>query len=127
MELDYNEDDKKMMSLKTKAINIMFCTLDVIEFNRVLASELAKEVWIILQTTYEGTSQVKKSKIELLFRDYELFEIKEGENIIDMYKWFSNLANNLRGLGQRFETIELVKKIFRSLSDSWTIMVAMIK
>lgn len=127
MELDYNEDDKKMMSLKTKAINIMFCTLDVIEFNRVLACELAKEVWIILQTTYEGTSQVKKSKIELLFRHYELFEIKEGKNIIDMYKWFSNLANNLRGLGQRFETIELVKKIFRSLSDSWTIMVAMIK
>lgn len=49
------------------------------------------------------------------FCKYKLFEIKSGENIMDIYKHFSNLVNKLKGLGKRFETIELVKKVLRFL------------
>lgn len=51
------------------------------------------------------------------FCKYKLFEIKSGENIMDIYKHFSNLVNKLKGLGKRFETIELVKKVLRFLSE----------
>lgn len=36
---------------------------------------------------------------------------------MDIYKHFSNLVNKLKGLGKRFETIELVKKVLRFLSE----------
>lgn len=108
-------------------IKILFCAFDATEFNCILACELAKEVRTILQTTHEWISQGKEFKIELLFCDYELFEIKEGESITDMYKWFSNLVNNLKGLRKRFGTIEFVKKILRSLPDYWTMKVTTIE
>lgn len=72
----------------------MFCTLDGTKFNRVSVCESAKEVWTILQTTHKGTNKVKKSKT-----GYELFKRKTRENIIDMYKCFCNLVNDLKGLG----------------------------
>lgn len=32
-EIEYNNEDKKMLSLNAKAINILFCELHSIEFN----------------------------------------------------------------------------------------------
>uniref|UniRef100_A0A2C9VDX9 Uncharacterized protein n=1 Tax=Manihot esculenta TaxID=3983 RepID=A0A2C9VDX9_MANES len=67
--------------------------------------ESAKEVWNKLEVTYEGTNQVKKSKASLLVRDFELFEMKPGETIIEV--------------SPSFEEAELVKRILRSLPKSW--------
>lgn len=53
--------------------------------------------------------------------------MKSRENIIDMYKHFSNLVNDLQELGKRIETTKLVKKILRSLLDSWTMKIMTIK
>ena len=33
------------------------------EFKKISSTETAKEAWIILQTTYEGTNAVKDSKL----------------------------------------------------------------
>ncbi|XP_031264437.1 uncharacterized protein LOC116122767 [Pistacia vera] len=123
----YTAEDENKLSLNDKALNILFCPLDSIEFIRVLACETAKDAWEILQTSHEGTSQVKESKIEMSFHDYELFEMKTKESITDMYKRFSNLINDLKGPGKSFVTLELVKKILCSLSESWTMKVTAIE
>lgn len=112
-EINYNEEDQKMMSLNAKMINTLFCVSNAIQFNCVLACESAKKLWTILQTTHNRTSQVKEFKIELLFHEYELFEMKLRENITYMYKRFWSLVKDLKGLGKKFETVELVKKILR--------------
>lgn len=52
---------------------MIHCTLDVNEYNKMLACSSAKKVWDKLEVTYEGTSQVKESKIDIFLRDYELF------------------------------------------------------
>lgn len=39
----------------------------------------------------------------------------------------SNLINDLKGLGKKFETIKLIKKIFQSLLKSWNIKVTTIE
>ncbi|XP_031258299.1 uncharacterized protein LOC116116351 [Pistacia vera] len=114
----YTTEDEKKLILNDKALNILFCALDSTEFGRVLACETTEDAWESLQTTHEGTSQVKESKIEMLFRDYELFGMKTRESIIDIYKRFSNLINDLKGLGKSFATLELVKKILCSLPES---------
>ena len=45
------------------ALNIVFCGLDSNEFNCVSAHDTAKEIRSILETTFEGTSQVREFKI----------------------------------------------------------------
>ena len=42
-------------------------------------------IWDALQIAHEGTNQVKQSRIELLMRKYELFEMGDRETIMDMY------------------------------------------
>lgn len=44
-----------------------------------------------------------------------------------MYKRFSNLVNDPKGLGKKFETIELLKKIIRLLLESWNMNITTIE
>ena len=40
---------------------ILACVMDITEFNIICQCKTAKEVWRILEITYEGTNQVKDS------------------------------------------------------------------
>jgi len=68
---------------------------------------------------HEGTNRVKQSKIKLLMRKYELFEMSDKETIMDMYTHFTHITNELKPLGKSFTTEKLVRKILRFLPQSW--------
>ena len=72
-----------------------------------------KDVWDPLQVAHEGTNQVKQSRIELLMRKFELFEMGDRETVMDMYTRFAHITNELKSLGKSFTTKELVRKILR--------------
>ncbi|GAV57141.1 UBN2 domain-containing protein, partial [Cephalotus follicularis] len=61
--------------------------------------------------TYEGTNQVKGTKINRLVHDYELFTMLENENISSMYARFNDIINALMGLGKVDANHELVSRI----------------
>ena len=44
---------------------------------------------------------MKQSRIELLMRKYELFEMGDRETIMDMYKRFTHITNELKSLGKK--------------------------
>ena len=89
------------------------------EFNRISMCSTAKEIWDKLEVTYEGTSKVKESKINLLVTQYKVFKIGESKTIIQMYFKFTNIINSLKALGKTYTQSELVRKIFRSLPATW--------
>ncbi|KAH9725303.1 hypothetical protein KPL70_007819 [Citrus sinensis] len=60
---EWNEFENRKASLNSKAMNALFCALDKKEFHRVSSCENANEIWHKLEVVYEGTNQVKKSKI----------------------------------------------------------------
>ncbi|KAH9764150.1 hypothetical protein KPL70_001426 [Citrus sinensis] len=60
---EWNELEKRKASLNSKAMNALFCALDKKEFHRVSSCESANEIWHKLEVVYEGTNQVKESKI----------------------------------------------------------------
>ena len=60
---EWNEFEKRKASLNSKAMNTLFCALDEKEFHRVSSCESANEIWHKLEVVYEGTNQVKESKI----------------------------------------------------------------
>ena len=65
--------------------------------------------------TFEGTSQVKQTKINMLLRQYELFKMNPDESIKGMFKRFTDIVNNLDSLTKTFSNEEKVRKGLRSL------------
>lgn len=116
---EYNEDDKKKLSLNAKAINMLYCALDKNEFNRISTCSSAKEIWHKLEVTHEGTSQVKESKICMLVHNYELFKMKSDESISEMFTRFTDIINGLKSLGKSYSNVEMVRKILMCLPKSW--------
>jgi len=60
----------------------MYFDLGSDEHTRISECESAKEIWDTRQVAHECTSQVKQSRIELLMRKYELFEVGDKETIM---------------------------------------------
>ena len=98
-------------------MNALFRAITNKEFKKISSTEIAKEAWTILQTTYEGTKAVKDSKFQSLTTSFEEIKMEEDELFDEFYakrKDIVNLAFNLR------ETIskpKIVRKVFRSLPD----------
>ncbi|GAV81203.1 UBN2 domain-containing protein, partial [Cephalotus follicularis] len=117
-ENEYNDNDFRMLQLNSKGKHVLFCAVGPNEFNRISSCDSAKEMWDLLEITYEGTNQVKESKISMLVHEYELFVMHENECISDMFSRFTTIINSLKNLGKSYSNQELVRKILRCLPKS---------
>ena len=124
---EFDGDDYRMMEKNAKAKKLLYFGLGPDEYTRISECESAKEIWDALQIAHEGANQVKQSRIELLMRKYELFEMGDRETIMDMYTRFTHITNELKSLGKTFTTEELVRKILRFLPRSWEAKVTAIQ
>ena len=73
---EWTELEIKKVQVNYKAINTLHCALNPMKLNRISTCKIAKEIWDKLKVTYEGTSQVKESKIALLSNQYEMFKMQ---------------------------------------------------
>ena len=58
---DWDDVKIKAGNFNSRALNTLFSVMTNKEFKKISSIEIAKEAWIILQTTYEGTKAVKDS------------------------------------------------------------------
>ena len=72
-------------------------------------------MWDKLELIYEGTSEVKETKVNLLITEYDMFRMKTDEPIFDMFARLMQLINHLKALGKMYTDTELVRKVLRSL------------
>ena len=115
----WDDDDKKRVLYDKKAINILQSSLGMDEFFRVSTCTTAKEIWDTLVETHEGTTEVKRSRLNTLSQEYELFRMQPGESILDLQKRFVHLTNHLKALGKTLTNDELNLKVLRSLTREW--------
>ncbi|VFQ85672.1 unnamed protein product [Cuscuta campestris] len=118
-EEEFTDEDCKKMELNAKAINIIYCGVNVDDYRKISRCEIVKQMWEKLELTFEGTAQVREAKIDHLTHEYELFSMKENEKIEEMFERFSNIINPLNLLGKTYTDRELVRKVLRSLSPKW--------
>ena len=116
-----------MAQLNTKAMNLLYCALDANKFNKILGCISAKEIWDKLEVTYEGTNQVKETKINMLVHKYKLFQMKQNKIISSMFICFTDIINILKYLDKMYTNFDLVKKVLRSLPRSWELKVIAIQ
>jgi len=77
----WSEEEKRLVQYNLKAKNIITSTLGMDDYFRVSNCKSAKDMWDTLQVTHEGTIDVKRSKINTLTHEYELFRMNPNENI----------------------------------------------
>ncbi|XP_050238279.1 uncharacterized protein LOC126687766 [Mercurialis annua] len=118
-ETEFNKADWRVVKTNAKAITMIHCALDISEYNRDRNCVTVKQVWEKLQVTYEGTDQVRETKINLLMRDYELLQMRSDEGISEFCSRFSDIINGLKSLGENFIDEQLMIKILRSLLEKW--------
>ncbi|KAK2374793.1 gag-protease polyprotein [Trifolium repens] len=123
----WTDDEKKKVNYDAKAQNILISSLGIEQFYHVSHCSTAKEMWDTLVTHFEGTNEVKISKINTLTQEFELFHMQDGETIADMQQRFVKITNKLHGLGKPITNQDATNKILRCLNRSWQPKVTAIK
>nr|KYP56021.1 hypothetical protein KK1_002248 [Cajanus cajan] len=111
----WTEEQKQRFMLNSKACNALMCALSEKEYTKVHSFRSAKQMWDTLTLTYEGSLEVKRNKLSLLARKYELFEMEESESIHTMFGRFQTIVNELFFLGRTYDNFDHIDKLLRSL------------
>ncbi|VFQ84573.1 unnamed protein product [Cuscuta campestris] len=116
---EFDGEDIKKVENYTKAINMLYCAVNPDDYRKISCCTTAKEMWDKLEVTYDGTDQVREAKIDFLTQEYEMFRMKKGEKIDDMFDRLSKIINDLHALKKTYANKDLVRKILRSLTPEW--------
>nr|XP_009597682.1 uncharacterized protein LOC104093616 [Nicotiana tomentosiformis] len=116
---NYTDEHMAIVQINSKAKNQLYHAISGEKFEKISSCDTAKEMWDKLKVIYEGTGKVKETRINLLIRDYELFQMKDDESIEDMFGRFSKIIGDLKSFGRSYSSGEQVRKILRSLPTLW--------
>ena len=125
-----SEWDKVVLALanaNSKAINAIFSGVSLDEFHRILHMETAKEAWTILETTYEGTKKVKDTKLQMLTTRFEELKMGDDEAFDSFYGMLNEIVIAKLNLEEKIEDSKVVRKILRSLLESFRAKVTAIE
>ncbi|KAI0513432.1 hypothetical protein KFK09_009453 [Dendrobium nobile] len=106
--------DSSETETEEKKIN-MFLMGDHLDYMRVSTCKSGKDIWDRLCITYEGTNEVKQSRLNILLHDYELFRMKPNESISDMYIRFTQIVTSLHALESKDLNIYSIDNLLGSL------------
>ena len=98
-------------------MNALFSAITNEEFKKISSIETAKEVWTILQTTYEGTKAVKDSKLHRLTTSFEEIKMEEDESFDEFYAKLKDIVNLAFNLGETIPKPKIVRKVLRFLPE----------
>ena len=119
-----SERDKVALALanvNSKTINAIFCGVSPDEFHKRSHVKTAKEAWMILETTYEGTKKVKDTKLQMLTTKFEEFKMRDDEAFDSFYGKLNEIVIAKLNLGVKIEDSKVVRKILRSLPESFRV------
>ncbi|XP_063945947.1 uncharacterized protein LOC135151428 [Daucus carota subsp. sativus] len=124
---EYTHEEEDRMNIAAKAEMVLTSALAEKEYKRVNNCKSAQEMWNKLVVTYEGTTDIKDSRMDTLIMEYENFKLQEGENIIDMETRFTRIVDELAQLGKNYTQNEKNQRVLKSLPPSWKVKVTTIK
>ena len=110
-----------------QAVAILVSSLAPDEFNKVNGREVAKDIWEVLKTTFEGDKSVRKGNIELLHGELEIFVFLEGESTQAMFDRMMSLVNRIRSIGStEWDENKVARKILRTYGAKNNILASVI-
>ena len=113
--VDWDDATIIAANFNSRALNALFCGVTNEEFKKISSTEVAKEAWTILETTYEGTKAVKTVKLQQLTSSFEEIRMEEDETFDEFYAKLKDIVNSTFNLGESIVESKIVRKILRSL------------
>ena len=117
--VDWDDAKIKAANFNSRALNALFSAVKNEEFKKISSTEIAKEAWTILQTTYEGTKAVKDSKFQRLTTSFEEIKIEEDESFDEFYVKLNNIVNSAFNLKETIPEPKIFRKVLRSLPEGF--------
>jgi len=93
----------KKFDANAKAHYVLLQALNDDDIARVIHCKSAYEIWSHLVVIHEGTSQVKRAKIDLLRSQYENFTMHGNDSINDIVTRFTEITNGFASLGDAID------------------------
>ena len=113
--IDCDEATIIAANFNSRALNALFCGVTNEEFKKISSTEVVKEAWTILETTYEGTKATKTVKLQRLTSSFEEIRMEEDETYDEFYAKLKDIVNSAFNLGECIAESKIVRKILRSL------------
>ncbi|XP_012840836.1 PREDICTED: uncharacterized protein LOC105961139 [Erythranthe guttata] len=126
-EADWSDGEILLANYNSRALNAIFSGVDDNQFKLIASCESAKRAWEILQVTYEGTSTVRTSKLQMLATKFENLKMEENETITDFHAKLCDISNESYALGEPYSESKLVRKAMRSLPERFAYRIAAIE
>ena len=111
----------------SKALNAIFCGVSPDEFHRISHVTIAKKALQILETTYKGVEKVKDTKLQMLTTQFEELKMSKDESFDSFYSKLNEVVTGKFNLGEKTEDSKIVRKILRSLPESFRVKVTTIE
>ena len=80
-----------------------------------------------METTYEGTKKVKDTKLQMLTTRFEELKMSKDESFDSFYGKLNEVVIGKFNLGEKKEDSKIVRKILRSLLESFRAKVTAIE
>lgn len=77
----WTDQEKNLAKYNAKALSAIFNDVNENQFKRIQCCESSKEAWDKLKKTYEGTSNVKRSRLDMLASKFETLKMEDNETI----------------------------------------------
>nr|XP_009771363.1 PREDICTED: uncharacterized protein LOC104221912 [Nicotiana sylvestris] len=114
----YTDEQIAVVQVNNKARNLFYNAISGEEYEKISSCDTTKEMWDKIEVTYKGTNKVKETHINMLVPD-EVFQMKEGKSIEEMFSRFSKIISDLKYFGKPYSSGDQVRKILRSLPTTW--------
>ena len=105
---DLDDAKIKAANFNSRAFIALFSAVINKEFKKISSTEIVKEAWTMLQTTYEGAKTVKDSKFQRLTTSFEEIKMQEDESFNEFYAKLKDIMNSAFNLGETIPKPKIV-------------------
>jgi hypothetical protein len=111
-----------------QATRVITGSLCAHEFNKVRNIQITKVIWDTLKEAHEGTEYVRQGKMDLINKELELFFMKDGETVKEMYDRLMVLVLDIRALGSKdWDDSKVTQKLLRAFAHKEKNLTQMIR
>ena len=111
--------EKKASSCNSKAKTAIYNAIDTSYFRFISQCASAQKAWKTLENMFEGTTSVKRTKLDMLASRFENLRMDEEETVAQFSAKLCDISNECFELGKQYKDKKLVKKLKRSLPSKF--------